>query len=41
LRELQCINNQEEHQRNLTTEEEFLALLKKYHISYDERYLWE
>jgi len=25
----------------MTFQEEFLALLKKHHIAYDERYLWE
>ena len=35
------VSNQEEHHRKMTLQEEFLALLKKHHIHYDERYLWE
>ena len=35
------IENQEEHDRKMAFQEGFLALLKKHHIAYDERYLWE
>src|SRR5580765_1514032 len=35
------IKNQEEHHRNMTFQEEFLALLKRHRIAFDERYLWE
>src|SRR5687767_12451568 len=35
------IKNQEEHHRRMTFQEEFLALLKKHRIVFDERYLWE
>jgi REP element-mobilizing transposase RayT len=35
------IKNQERHHRKLTFQEEFLALLKKHGIAYDERYIWE
>jgi len=35
------IKNQERHHRKMTFQEEFLALLKKHRIAYDERYLWE
>jgi REP element-mobilizing transposase RayT len=35
------IRNQEEHHRRLTFQEEFLALLKKHRIEFDERYLWD
>ena len=35
------IRNQENHHRKMTFQEEFLALLKKHRIAYDERYLWE
>ena len=35
------IRNQEEHHRKMSFQEEFLALLKKHRIEYDERYLWE
>jgi hypothetical protein len=32
--------NSPTHHRKMTFQEEFLALLKKQHIEYDERYLW-
>jgi putative transposase len=35
------IKNQLEHHRRTTFQEEFLALLKKHRITYDERYLRE
>ena len=35
------IKNQAEHHRRMTFQEEFVALLKKHRITYDERYLWE
>jgi REP element-mobilizing transposase RayT len=35
------IENQEEHHRTQTFEEEFVALLKKHRIEFDERYLWD
>ena len=35
------INTQAEHHRHKTFQEEFLALLKKHEIDYDERYLWD
>ena len=38
---IQYIKNQEEHHRKMTFQEEFVALLKKQHIAYDERYLWD
>ena len=38
---IQYIKKQEEHHRKMTFQEEFLALLKKHRIAYDERYLWE
>lgn len=34
------IQNQEEHHRIRTFEEEYLAFLKKHGIAYDERYVW-
>ena len=34
------IHQQEHHHRRLTFQEEFIALLKKHHIPYDERYIW-
>ena len=35
------IEKQEEHHRRFTFKEEFVALLKKHGIEFDERYLWE
>ena len=35
------ISNQEEHHRNKSFQEEYLAFLKKYKVKYDERYLWD
>ena len=39
-RTIDYIKNQPEHHRKMTFQEEFLALLKKHRIEYDERYLW-
>lgn len=35
------IRNQEEHHKTVTFQEEFLALLKRHQMEYDERYLWD
>ena len=35
------IENQEEHHRKMSFQEEFIALLKKHNIEYDSQYLWE
>ena len=35
------IAGQEEHHRRVPFKEEFLALLKKHEIEYDERYIWD
>ena len=35
------IENQEPHHRKMTFQVEFIALLKKHRITYDEQYLWE
>ena len=35
------IRGQEEHHRTVSFQDEFVALLKKHGIDYDERYLWE
>ncbi len=35
------IDNQAEHHRVRTFQEEFIAFLKRHHIQYDERYLWD
>ena len=37
---IQYIENQEAHHRRRDFKEEFLSLLKKHKIEYDERYLW-
>jgi REP element-mobilizing transposase RayT len=34
------IANQGEHHRRMSFQEEFLNLLKKYQVVYDERYIW-
>jgi putative transposase len=38
---VEYIRDQEPHHRAMTFQEEFLALLKKHRIEYDERYLWD
>ena len=38
---VEYIDNQQEHHRKRTFQEELLAFLKKYHVEYDERYLWD
>lgn len=38
---VEYIRGQEAHHRKITFQEEFLALLKKHRIEYDERYLWK
>jgi putative transposase len=38
---IKYIKGQEAHHRKMTFREEFLALLKKHRIEYDERYLWK
>jgi hypothetical protein len=35
------IRNQPAHDRTMTFQEEFLSLLKKHRIEFDERYLWD
>ena len=40
-RVIQYIMNQEEHHKNITFKEEYLALLKKFDVEFDERYLFE
>ena len=35
------VANQQEHHRVRTFKEEFIALLKRHHIEYDERYIWD
>jgi REP-associated tyrosine transposase len=40
-RTIEYIKGQAEHHRKMTFQEEFLALLKRHRIEYDERYLWK
>jgi len=35
------ILNQEEHHKKETFQEEYLRILKKYQVAYDEKYLWD
>ena len=35
------IQNQKEHHKKMTFEEEFLAFLEKHGIEYDHRYIWD
>lgn len=35
------IENQKEHHRKKTFQDEYRAFLKKYKVEYDERYLWD
>lgn len=43
--EIEVVSNyiarQEEHHREITFQEEYLAFLKKYKVDYDERYIWD
>jgi|ERR1051325_12588 REP element-mobilizing transposase RayT len=38
---IQYIKSQPDHHRKVSFQEEFVALLKRHRIEYDERYLWE
>ncbi|HEU5123446.1 MAG TPA: IS200/IS605 family transposase [Verrucomicrobiae bacterium] len=38
---LHYIDNQDEHHRTRTFQDEYRAFLKKYGIDYDERYVWD
>ncbi len=40
-RTIRYVQEQQAHHRKMTFQEEFLALLRKHRIAYDERYLWE
>lgn len=35
------IEDQKEHHRRKSFKEEYLGLLKKYHVDYDEKYVWD
>ena len=38
---MEYINNQKEHHRNKTFEEEYRSFLKKYGVVYNEQYVWD
>jgi putative transposase len=38
---IEYIDNQTEHHRTRTFEEEYRAFLDKYQVKYDERYMWD
>jgi REP-associated tyrosine transposase len=38
---VEYIENQREHHRRRTFQEEFRAFLKRYQVRYDERYVWD
>jgi REP element-mobilizing transposase RayT len=38
---VQYIDNQEQHHKSYSFQEEYLALLKKYRVEFDERFLWD
>ena len=38
---IKYIKGQAEHHKKMTFQEEFMALLKKHRIEFDERYLWD
>jgi len=38
---LHYIDTQEEHHMTKTFQEEYRELLRKYHIEFDERYVWD
>ncbi|MBI1747010.1 MAG: IS200/IS605 family transposase [Acidobacteria bacterium] len=40
-RVIEYIHNQETHHRHRDFKTEFLAILKKHRVEYDERYLWD
>ena len=40
-RVVKYVQNQEQHHRTKTFQEEFIELLEKHGIQYDERYLWD
>jgi putative transposase len=35
------INDQQEHHKTVTFQDEYRAFLKKYNVEYDERYVWD
>ncbi len=37
----QYIENQQEHHKTRTFQDEYRDFLKRYHVEYDERYVWD
>ena len=40
-RVFEYIRNQERHHQRISFEDEFIALLRKHHVDFDERFLWK
>jgi hypothetical protein len=38
---IEYVSDQEEHHKRLTFQDEYRAFLKRYHIAFDERYVWD
>ena len=38
---IRYIDNQEEHHKTVSFQDEFRKLLEKYHVEYDDRYVWD
>ncbi|HXR38116.1 MAG TPA: hypothetical protein VN776_03450 [Terracidiphilus sp.] len=38
---IKYIQDQERHHRRMTFEQEFIALLRKHGVAFDERFLWK
>ena len=38
---IEYVSNQEEHHKRLTFQDEYRAFLKRYHVVFDERYVWD
>ena len=38
---IRYIENQAAHHKNLSFQDEFRSFLKKYHVEYDEKYVWD
>jgi REP element-mobilizing transposase RayT len=37
---IQYVKRQEEHHKKISFKDEFVQLLKRHHVEYDERYIW-
>jgi hypothetical protein len=38
---VQYIQNQDEHHKKVTFQEEYRRFLKRYKVAYDEKYVWD